>query len=117
MSNVTGRRLRRPIPFVTISGWIRWRQFELLFRIEEAFEIQIPDEDLHKLVTVAMRTTYVEKKFSTGALDTRQDRKTDSFRFRKKIDGREKGNNSRWPVCQTSRRIRVAEIMRHLGGR
>ena len=35
---------------------------ELLFRIEEAFEIQIPDEDLHKLVTVGDVITYVEKK-------------------------------------------------------
>lgn len=35
---------------------------ELLFRIEEAFEIQIPDEDLHKLITVGDVIAYVEKK-------------------------------------------------------
>lgn len=35
---------------------------ELLFRIEEAFEIQIPDEDLHKLLTVGDVIAYVEKK-------------------------------------------------------
>ena len=35
---------------------------ELFFRIEEAFEIQIPDEDLHKLVTVGDVIAYVEKK-------------------------------------------------------
>ena len=35
---------------------------ELLFRIEEAFEIQIPDEDLHKLATVGDVIAYVEQK-------------------------------------------------------
>lgn len=35
---------------------------ELLFRIEEAFEIQIPDEDLHKLATVGDVIAYVEGK-------------------------------------------------------
>lgn len=35
---------------------------ELLFRIEEAFDLQIPDEDLHKLVTVSDVTSYVEGK-------------------------------------------------------
>ena len=35
---------------------------ELLFRIEEAFEIQIPDEDLHKLTTVGDVIAYVEQK-------------------------------------------------------
>ena len=37
---------------------------ELLFRIEEAFEIQIPDEDLHKLATVGDVIAYVEQKVS-----------------------------------------------------
>ncbi|WP_447986725.1 acyl carrier protein [Nitrospira sp. Nam74] len=37
---------------------------ELLFRIEEAFEIQIPDEDLHKLATVGDVIAYVERKVS-----------------------------------------------------
>lgn len=35
---------------------------ELLFRIEEAFEIQIPDEDLHRLITVGDVIAYVEQK-------------------------------------------------------
>ncbi|MEK6526290.1 MAG: phosphopantetheine-binding protein [Nitrospirota bacterium] len=33
---------------------------ELLYRIEEAFDFQIPDEDLQKLVTVADVIGYVE---------------------------------------------------------
>ncbi|MBI4401860.1 MAG: acyl carrier protein [Nitrospirae bacterium] len=33
---------------------------ELLFRIEEAFDFQIPDEDLQKLATVADVIAYVE---------------------------------------------------------
>lgn len=33
---------------------------ELLFRIEEAFDLQIPDEDLQGLVTVADVVAYVE---------------------------------------------------------
>ena len=46
---------------------------------------------------------------STGALDTRQDESTDSFRFRKKIDGREKG--------QIIRDGRFADIPTHPCGR
>ncbi|MFM8552926.1 MAG: acyl carrier protein [Nitrospiraceae bacterium] len=37
---------------------------ELLFRIEEAFDLQIPDGDLHKLVTVGDVTAYVERRLS-----------------------------------------------------
>ncbi len=37
---------------------------ELLFRIEEAFDLQIPDQDLHKLVTVADVIAYVKEKVS-----------------------------------------------------
>jgi acyl carrier protein len=37
---------------------------ELLFRIEEAFDLQIPDEDLHRLVTVADVIGYVEAKLA-----------------------------------------------------
>lgn len=33
---------------------------ELLYRIEEAFDLQIPDADLQNLVTVASVVTYVE---------------------------------------------------------
>lgn len=37
---------------------------ELLFRIEEAFDMQIPDGDLQKLVTVADVTAYVEGRLA-----------------------------------------------------
>ena len=37
---------------------------ELLFRIEETFDLQIPDQDLHRLVTVSDVTNYVEEKVS-----------------------------------------------------
>jgi acyl carrier protein len=37
---------------------------ELLFRIEEAFDLQIPDEHLQGLVTVADVTSYVEKRLN-----------------------------------------------------
>lgn len=35
---------------------------ELLYRIEEAFDLQIPDEDLIGLATVGHVVTYVEKR-------------------------------------------------------
>ena len=37
---------------------------ELLFRIEETFDLQIPDQDLHRLVTVSDVIAYVEEKVS-----------------------------------------------------
>lgn len=37
---------------------------ELLFRIEEAFDMQIPDEDLQKLGTVADVTGYIEGRLA-----------------------------------------------------
>jgi acyl carrier protein len=37
---------------------------ELLFRIEEAFDLQIPDEDLRGLATVGDVTAYVEKRLA-----------------------------------------------------
>lgn len=40
---------------------------ELLFRIEEAFDLQIPDEHLQGLVTVADVTAYVEKRLKPSA--------------------------------------------------
>jgi len=33
---------------------------ELLYQIEDAFDVQIPDQDLAKLVTVANVTAYIE---------------------------------------------------------
>jgi acyl carrier protein len=35
---------------------------ELLYQIEDVFDVQIPDEDLPKLVTVANVTAYIEEK-------------------------------------------------------
>jgi len=35
-----------------------------LFRIEEAFDLQIPDEDLQRLVTVADVVKYVEGRLT-----------------------------------------------------
>jgi acyl carrier protein len=40
---------------------------ELLFRIEEVFDIQIPDEDLRGLATVADVSAYVEKRLQKAA--------------------------------------------------
>lgn len=40
---------------------------ELLFRIEEAFDMQIPDEDLQKLGTVADVTGYIEGRLAGTA--------------------------------------------------
>ena len=35
---------------------------ELLYQIEDAFDVQIPDQDLAKLLTVANVTAYIEGK-------------------------------------------------------
>ena len=40
---------------------------ELLYRIEEAFDLQIPDEDLVGLATVGHVVAYVEKRLGKGA--------------------------------------------------
>jgi acyl carrier protein len=40
---------------------------ELLFRIEEAFDLQIPDQDLQKFLTVGDVIHYVEAKVGTTA--------------------------------------------------
>lgn len=39
---------------------------ELLFRIEETFDFQIPDEDLQGLQTVADVIAYVDRRTATG---------------------------------------------------
>jgi acyl carrier protein len=44
---------------------------ELLFRIEEAFDLQIPDQDLQKLLTVGDVIHYVEAKVSGKRATTR----------------------------------------------
>jgi acyl carrier protein len=40
---------------------------ELLYRIEEAFDLQIPDQDLVGLTTVGHVVTYVEKRLGKAA--------------------------------------------------
>ncbi len=40
---------------------------ELLFRIEEVFDLQIPDEDLQKLVTVGNVIAYVESRLKPAS--------------------------------------------------
>ena len=40
---------------------------ELLYRIEEAFDLQIPDQDLVGLTTVGHVVTYVEKRLGKSA--------------------------------------------------
>jgi len=40
---------------------------ELLYRIEEAFDLQIPDQDLIGLTTVGHVVTYVEKRLGKAA--------------------------------------------------
>lgn len=41
---------------------------ELLYRVEEAFDLQIPDQDLQGLVTVADVVQYVERRLTPPAL-------------------------------------------------
>ena len=43
---------------------------ELLFRIEEAFDLQIPDEDLHRLLTVGDVITYVQSRLNPSSVTT-----------------------------------------------
>ena len=40
---------------------------ELLFKIEEHFDLEIPNEDLSRVTTVADVTAYVEEKLAAGA--------------------------------------------------
>ena len=40
---------------------------ELLYEIEDAFDVQIPDKDLQTLVTVANVTAYIEGKVGKAA--------------------------------------------------
>ena len=44
---------------------------ELLYRIEEAFDLQIPDQDLVGLTTVGHVVTYVEKRLGKSATPAR----------------------------------------------
>ena len=40
---------------------------ELLFKIEEAFDLEIPNDDLSQITTVGDVIAYVERRLSTGA--------------------------------------------------
>lgn len=43
-------------------GLDSFAMIELLFKIEQVFDLQIPDEDLQELVRVSDVTAYVERK-------------------------------------------------------
>jgi acyl carrier protein len=44
---------------------------ELLYKIEEAFDLQIPDQDLARLTTVAAVAKYVEQRMTADKPATR----------------------------------------------
>jgi acyl carrier protein len=44
---------------------------ELLYKIEEAFDLQIPDQDLPRLTTVAAVAKYVEQRLTADKPATR----------------------------------------------
>ena len=59
---------------------------ELLYRIEETFDIQIPDQDLVGLTTVGHVVTYVEKRMgkATSQPTTKKSAKLSNTKGRKK---------------------------------
>lgn len=57
---------------------------ELLFRIEEAFDLQIPDADLQKLATVGDVTAYVERRLAPQAAPRKAAAKSASAKPAKK---------------------------------
>jgi acyl carrier protein len=59
---------------------------ELLYRIEEAFDLQIPDQDLVGLTTVGHVVTYVEKRLGNApsAAPTKKPAKTSKPKNKKK---------------------------------
>ena len=59
---------------------------ELLYRIEEAFDLQIPDQDLAGLTTVGHVVSYVEKRLgkSTSAAPTKKPTKPSMPKTKKK---------------------------------
>ena len=64
---------------------------ECLFRIEEAFEIQIPDQDLRKLATVGDVIAYVEKSFDRRTRIPAKTKARTVSASAKKSTGRKKG--------------------------
>ena len=69
-----GEYLKRDPAAILISQHLRddlgldsMAVIELLYRIEEAFDLQIPDQDLVGLTTVGHVVTYVEKRLGKSA--------------------------------------------------
>ena len=56
------QRLREDLGLDSLS------MIELLFDVEEAFELEIPDSDFHKLGTVGSVVQYVEEKAKPSPL-------------------------------------------------
>ncbi len=66
--------LKRDIDKVSLGDSLRddlgldsMATIELLYRIEEAFDLQIPDTDLPQLLTVGNVVTYVERRLKPTA--------------------------------------------------
>lgn len=56
---------------------------ELLYKIEEAFDIQIPDQDLIGLTTVASVASYVEQRLTPATLPAHGTRRQAAKRKKK----------------------------------
>ncbi|WP_447980220.1 acyl carrier protein [Candidatus Nitrospira bockiana] len=74
-----GDYLKRDVTSITPAHSLRddlgldsMATIELLFRIEEAFDLQIPDQDLQKLQTVGDVIRYVEGRLKSSAPATRR---------------------------------------------
>ncbi len=57
---------------------------ELLYRIEEAFDLQIPDQDLVGLMTVGHVVTYIEKRLGKPARPARIKKPTQTSKAKSK---------------------------------
>jgi acyl carrier protein len=57
---------------------------ELLYKIEEAFDIQIPDQDLIGLSTVGAVATYVDRRLSPSKRPTSRKERHQSVKGKKK---------------------------------
>jgi acyl carrier protein len=89
ISTALGEYLKRDPATINVSHHLRddlgldsMAVIELLYRIEEAFDIQIPDQDLVGLTTVGHVITYVDKRL--GLTPSAVASKKSSKRTRKK---------------------------------
>jgi acyl carrier protein len=89
ISTALGEYLKRDPATINVSHHLRddlgldsMAVIELLYRIEEAFDIQIPDQDLVGLTTVGHVITYVDKRL--GRTPSAAASKKSSKRTRKK---------------------------------